>query len=176
VHVASYVTGFDANGNIMGDVYAWTSCGGSGRGGGYKSHIYQSWHSILWDLNLNYKLLPYDNLVPDPTFTDTDQYGNTILDFCSGTTNGQPACTAEANIVYVPPVIVPVSTTVPALSGLTSRQAKAAVKAAGLVESAYFQASTTTLFHVCGQSPAAGTVVDPGSTVSVCISLGVPNN
>ena len=31
VHVASYVTGFDKNGYIRGEVYARTRCGGSGR-------------------------------------------------------------------------------------------------------------------------------------------------
>jgi hypothetical protein len=176
VHVSSYVTGFDVNGNITGEVYAWTSCGGSGRGGGYHNHIYQSWNSILWDLFTNYKLVPYDNVLPDPSFTAVDPYGNTILNSCSGTTNGQPACTAEANIVYIPPGTGPVSTTVPSLSGMTGAQAHTALKAVGLAESAYYQTSTTALFHVCGQSPAAGTVIDPGSTVSVCISLGTPNN
>ncbi len=178
VHVASYVTGFDASGNITGEVYAWTKCGGSGRGGGYQTHTYQSWNSILWDLYTNYKLVPYDNVMPDPAFTAVDSYGNMILNSCSGgTTNGQPACTAEANIVYIPPGTVPVATTVPSLSGMTATQARNTLKTAGLVDSQYFQTSSTaTLFHVCGQSPAAGTIVDPGSTVSVCISSGSPNN
>ncbi len=174
VHVASYVTGFDGSGNITGEVYAWTTCGGSGRGGGYKTTTYQSWNSITWDLFTNYRLQPYDQVVPDPAFAASDIYGNTILNSCSGTTNGQPACAAEVNIVYVPPGTVPISTTVPNLSSLTAAQAKSDLKALGLKESAYFSASSTTLFHVCGQSPAAGTVVDPGSTVSVCVSMG-PN-
>ena len=113
VHVASYVTGFDENGYIHGEVYAWTRCGGSGRGGGYQSQTYQAWHTIVWDLHQNYKLLPYDNVVPDPAFTATDAYGNSILDTCSVTTDGQPACIASAYIYYVPPTMAPISDIVP---------------------------------------------------------------
>jgi hypothetical protein len=113
VHVASYVTGFDENGYIRGEVYAWTSCGGSGLGGGYHDHIYQAWHTIVWDLRQNYQLLPYDNVLPDPAFTATDTYGNSILDTCSNTTNGQPACVASAYIYYVPPAMTPISDTIP---------------------------------------------------------------
>src|SRR5947209_20488386 len=43
VHVSSFVTGFDSNGNITGEVYAWTKCGGSGKGGGSKPARYQWW-------------------------------------------------------------------------------------------------------------------------------------
>ena len=173
VHVASYVTGFDSLGHITGEVYAWTRCGGSGRGGGYKSHTYQSWTSIAWDLNLNYKLLPYDQVFPDPAFTAADQYGNTILNVCAGTTNGQPACIANANIYYVPPTTTPVSVKVPSLSGKTAVQAATAVQTAGLVEVSYTQASNTIpANYVCGQSPVPGTVVDPGTKINVCISLG----
>ncbi|WP_233805446.1 hypothetical protein [Paraburkholderia sp. HP33-1] len=113
VHVASYVTGFDKNGYIRGEIYAWTRCGGSGRGGGYHSQAYQAWYTIVWDLHRNYKLLPYDNLVPDREFTATDAHGNSILDTCSGTTFGQPACVASAYIYYVPPTMTPISDTVP---------------------------------------------------------------
>ncbi len=172
VHVSSFVTGFDANGNITGEVYAWTKCGGSGKGGGYQTHTYQSWNSILWDLYTNYKIVPYDNLLPDPMFAAVDQWGNGILNYCSGTTNGQPACVAEANVVYIPPGTKPIAVTVPSLSGMTASQAKATLTNDSLAESTYRQTSSITFNHVCGQSPAAGTVVDPGSTVSVCLSNG----
>ena len=114
VHVSSYVTGFDQNGYIHGEVYAWTSCGVSGRGGGYQSQTYQAWHTIVWDLLQNYKLLPYDNVVPDPAFTATDANGNSILNTCSVSTDGQPACVASAYIYYVPPTMTPISDTGPA--------------------------------------------------------------
>ena len=40
-----YATGFAANGYPMGDVSMSTSCGGSGRGGGYHSTTYSGWAS-----------------------------------------------------------------------------------------------------------------------------------
>lgn len=173
VHIASYVTGFNSSGNMTGEVYAWTRCGGSGRGGGYRSTTYHSWTSIVWDFKGNYKLQPYDNLVPDPFFTATDRYGNTISDACSGTTNGQPACTAQAIIVYAPPAIPAVSAKVPSLYGLTATQAAAVLRTAGLAETSFTQASNTIPTNqVCGQLPSPGTVVDSGSTVNVCVSLG----
>lgn len=33
----AFATGFDQNGNVAGEVYLQTRCGGSGRGGGYTS-------------------------------------------------------------------------------------------------------------------------------------------
>ena len=172
VHVASYVTGFNADGNMTGEVYAWTKCGGSGRGGGYQTHTYQSWNSIVWDFFNNYKIVPYDNVLPDPAFTETDSYGNTVLNSCSGLTNTQPACVAEATIAAIPPGAVPIAATVPNLYNLSSSAAKTELKSLGLKETVYYANSSVKWFHVCGQSPAAGTVVDPGSTVNVCLSTG----
>ena len=79
VHTSTYVTGFDDSGNITGEVYAWTRCGGSGRGGGYTSKTYKSWHSIVWNLDgVALYTTTYDGEVPDLTFTETDVDGNTI--------------------------------------------------------------------------------------------------
>ncbi|SEK05418.1 hypothetical protein [Paraburkholderia diazotrophica] len=121
VHVASYVTGFDQNGYIHGEVYAWTRCGGSGRGGGYQSQTYQSWHTIVWDLRQNYKVLPYDNVVPDPALRAIDAHGNSILDTCTVTTDGPPACVASAYIYYIPPTMKPISDTVPVTQNVPAR-------------------------------------------------------
>jgi hypothetical protein len=44
-----YATGFAANGFPAGDVYMQTRCGGSGRGGGYKTTTYSAWASVTWD-------------------------------------------------------------------------------------------------------------------------------
>ena len=89
VHTSTYVTGFDDNGNIAGEVYAWTRCGGSGRGGGYQSKVYRSWHSIVWDLNgVATATLPYDGVVPDASFTETNAAGNTIYTVSRATSYG----------------------------------------------------------------------------------------
>ena len=79
VLTSTYVTGFDANGNIRGEVYAQTRCGVSGRGGGYQETQYESWHSILWDIEgAVIETLAYDGVVPDPNFSAMDANGNTI--------------------------------------------------------------------------------------------------
>jgi len=44
-----YATGFAVNGFPAGDVYMQTRCGGSGRGGGYKSTTYSAWATTTWD-------------------------------------------------------------------------------------------------------------------------------
>lgn len=46
----AYATGFSpAGGYPMGDVYMQTRCGGSGRGGGYKTTTYSAWATVTWD-------------------------------------------------------------------------------------------------------------------------------
>ena len=42
---------FDANGNVSGYVFAATRCGGSGRGGGYRTTTYSTWVAVTWNLN-----------------------------------------------------------------------------------------------------------------------------
>lgn len=44
-----YATGFGADGYPNGDVYMQTRCGGSGRGGGYKTTTYAAWATVTWD-------------------------------------------------------------------------------------------------------------------------------
>ncbi len=43
-----FATGFASNGYPAGDVYMSTKCGGSGRGGGYKTTTYSGWASVTW--------------------------------------------------------------------------------------------------------------------------------
>jgi len=177
VHVTSYVTGFNAAGDITGELYAWTACGGSGRGGGYKVTHYQSWHSITWGLGGTYVVGPYDSVVPDPLFTETDPYGNYIYNLCNGSSYTQPACVAQANIVYVPPTQPPVAPVAPSVVGLTQAAATAALQAAGLVASPYFTVTTSapagTVFY---QSPAAGTQLTAGATVSIGVARPAPSD
>src|SRR3981081_606704 len=45
----AYATGFGAGGYPTGDVYMQTRCGGSGRGGGYKTTTYSAWAAVTWD-------------------------------------------------------------------------------------------------------------------------------
>jgi hypothetical protein len=45
----AYATGFGAGGYPAGEVYMQTRCGGSGRGGGYKTTTYSAWAAVTWD-------------------------------------------------------------------------------------------------------------------------------
>jgi hypothetical protein len=45
----AYATGFGSGGYPTGDVYMQTRCGGSGRGGGYKTTTYSAWATVTWD-------------------------------------------------------------------------------------------------------------------------------
>jgi hypothetical protein len=48
IQQAVYATGFGANGYPTGNVSLKTTCGGSGRGGGYKSTTYTATASVVW--------------------------------------------------------------------------------------------------------------------------------
>ena len=43
--------GFDSNGNVTGWVFAETRCGGSGKGGGYRTTTYSTWVAVTWTLS-----------------------------------------------------------------------------------------------------------------------------
>ena len=70
-HISTYVTGFDFEGNITGELYAWTKCSTGGRG--TKPKLFSSWHSIRWSLyGLSLGVVAWDGTIPDTTFTATD--------------------------------------------------------------------------------------------------------
>src|SRR5215468_9670800 len=77
----AYATGFDpTSGFPTGDVYLSTSCGGSGRGGGYHTTTYSAWVGTTWDLTgalVSYVALTSAPTV-EPTFSAFDQYGNEV--------------------------------------------------------------------------------------------------
>jgi cysteine-rich repeat protein len=76
----AFATGFDAtSGFPMGDVYASTRCGGSGRGGGYHTTTYSAWIGATWDFTgalISYGAVSAPTV--DPTFSAFDQYGNEV--------------------------------------------------------------------------------------------------
>ncbi len=76
-----FATGFDAtSGYPTGDAYLSTTCGGSGRGGGYHSTTYSAWVGTTWDFTgalVSYVVLSAAPTV-DPTFSAFDQYGNEV--------------------------------------------------------------------------------------------------
>jgi hypothetical protein len=77
-HISTYVTGFNSEGNITGELYVTTTCSTGGRG--TKPRRYSEWRSMVWSVQTGLAILtaPYDGIVPDPLFTDVDAAGNTI--------------------------------------------------------------------------------------------------
>jgi hypothetical protein len=77
-----YATGFDlASGYPAGDVYMQTKCGGSGRGGGYKSTTYSAWASVKWDWlgqTRSYAVLEGTAEGISESFSAEDAYGDRI--------------------------------------------------------------------------------------------------
>ena len=75
-----YATGFDpVTGYPTGNVSLKTSCGGSGKGGGYHSTTYTAWAAVIWDFAGN--MVSYSaisNAVVDATFTATDAFGDIV--------------------------------------------------------------------------------------------------
>ena len=164
VAVTAYITGFNTDGNPTGELVATTRCGGSGRGGGYKSHTYTSITSITWDFFGGYVLRPYDGGVLDATHVAVDTYGNS-----AAIVNKVPVLT----IRVVPLNPVHVSGTVPSITGLTEAAATTAITNAGLVAvSSHVSTPYYAKGAVINTTPAVGTVLPVGSTVTLIVSLG----
>jgi hypothetical protein len=75
-----YATGFDpATGYPTGAVHLKTSCGGSGRGGGYHTTTYTAWAGATWDFAgnvISYSVLP--SATVNASFTATDAFGDIV--------------------------------------------------------------------------------------------------
>ncbi len=87
--------GFDpTSGYPAGQVHLQTSCGGSGRGGGYHTTTYTAWVAVTWDLTGTVATTASSTgpTSIDPTFTAFDANGNEVYNALIA---GSPAtCTA----------------------------------------------------------------------------------
>jgi hypothetical protein len=77
----AYATGFDpTSGYPVGVVQMSTSCGGSGRGGGYHTTKYTASAGVTWDFTgtvMTY-VAPAPSVTLDPAFSAFDAYGNEV--------------------------------------------------------------------------------------------------
>jgi hypothetical protein len=97
----AYATGFGLDGYPAGDVYMQTRCGGSGRGGGYKSTTYSAWATVTWDwfgdTRSSARLEAPGEL--SSSFSAEDGYGDRVYDTESGAyleTTSPPLAAPEA--------------------------------------------------------------------------------
>ncbi len=77
----AFATGFDStSGYPTGDVYLSTSCGGSGRGGGYHVTTYAAWAGLTWDFTGGVVTSAALSSTPsvNSTFSAFDANGNEI--------------------------------------------------------------------------------------------------
>ena len=76
----TYATGFQSGGLPTGDVYMQTRCGGSGRGGGYKTTTYSAWAIVAWDWFGNTRsFAKLEGAAEENTsFSETDSHGDRI--------------------------------------------------------------------------------------------------
>src|SRR4051812_22124856 len=101
----AFATGFDAvSGDPVGHVYLQTRCGGSGRGGGYKTTTYSAWLAVQWDfaggLVTSSRLTGAPGV--DPAFSATDAYGDTVYNGNSQAYLNVPLPDAPANVTVTP--------------------------------------------------------------------------
>lgn len=75
-----FATGFSANGFPAGDVRLQTRCGGSGRGGGYKTTTYTAWATATWDwfAETRSSALLEGVSAEDSTFSAEDAHGDRV--------------------------------------------------------------------------------------------------
>jgi hypothetical protein len=99
----AFATGFDpAGGYPTGDVYLQTRCGGSGRGGGYKSNTYYAWVAAGWDLAgavHSYSRLSEAPTGLSPSFSAEDARGDRVHNTLSAVNVAPESCTV-GNTTY----------------------------------------------------------------------------
>ena len=110
----TYATGFESGGHPTADVYMQTRCGGSGRGGGYKTTTYSAWASVVWDWLGSVRSFAKLEVPGEENtaFSETDSHGDRIYN--SGTTvyleTGEPPLVAPEPPTEVTTSVVAVET------------------------------------------------------------------
>lgn len=97
----AFATGFDpVTGYPTGDVYIQTRCGGSGKGGGYKTTTYWAWVGVTWDFAGNVLASAKLSAVPtvNPTFSATDGFGDQVYNTGTAAHLVVPAPTAPTGL------------------------------------------------------------------------------
>jgi len=167
-HPVAYITRFNSDRTISGVIHTWTRCGGSGRGGGYQTTLYQSNYSMVWDFFNNVIANPYDG-TPLVNNVAVDEFGNVATAI-----NGVPDLTVQ----IIPPDALSILVTVPALVGQQDAAARAAVETVRLVyvpDYQYLSSDAAAIYPagtVYDQALRAGTTLKRGQTVDVSVSLG----
>jgi hypothetical protein len=146
----AYATGFDASsGYPVGAVSMKTSCGGSGRGGGYHVTTYSGWATVTWDFTATVVADAALTSAPsvDPTFTAYDGYGNEVYN------------TTTAAYLLLAPTFVPT----PRVTGISVSEGPASGGTTVTITGTGFTNAIAVNF---GSLPAASFAISNGSTIT----------
>jgi hypothetical protein len=99
----AFATGFSQTGGYpTGDVYLQTRCGGSGRGGGYRTTTYSAWVGVTWDFSGGVRSTARLSAAPtalSPAFSATDASGDQVYNSLNAVNVAPSSCTV-ANTTY----------------------------------------------------------------------------
>ena len=144
-----FVTGFDpATGYPTGVVNMKTTCGGSGRGGGYHTHTYTASAGVEWDFTsaVVSSSVPVTGTV-DPAFSATDVNGNQIYN--------------SGGRAYL--LLAPGYTPVPRVTSLSVNQGPSSGGTSVVITGTGLTGATSVSF---GGTPAAGYTVTGDSSIT----------
>ena len=163
-------TGFDAtSGYPTGDVYLQTRCGGSGRGGGYRTTTYSAWVGVTWDYTgavVASAVLAAAPTNVDPTFSAFDSFGNEVYNELTAvnvlpadcTVGNTSYCSYRAYLSLAPTFVPPPRvTSVSVMSGPTAGGTSVTVTGTG------FTGATAVTF---GATPAASFTVNGDASIT----------
>ncbi len=170
----AYATGFDTTidpsaGYPVGDVYLWTVCNGSGKGG--HSITYDAWTSDTWDLAGALLSITKLSSAPavDPSFTATDtptgnQLWNTTDFKCSAQTGAVPTACLQ---------LAPTFTPRPRVTGISSGQGPSSGGTSLTISGDGFTAATAVDF---GSIPAASFSVTSDTSITAVAPAEAPGS
>ena len=102
----AFATGFDSSsGYPVGDVYLQTRCGGSGRGGGYKTTTYSAWTAVTWDWAGTATSTTRLASAPavSPTFSAFDAHGDQVYNVLNAVNVQPSSCTVDEETIIRSP-------------------------------------------------------------------------
>ena len=154
----AYASGFDTTtGFPTGDVYMHTSCGGSGKGGGYHSTVYSAWAVATWDFTgatISASVLATAPTDIDPTLAAYDANGNEVYN-------------ASSNAYLL---LAPTFTPAPRIAGISPTSGPAAGGTTVVITGTGFTSASAVDF---GGTPAASySVTDDTSITAVSPAVG----
>lgn len=170
-------TGFEpTSGYPTGDVYLQTRCGGSGRGGGYRTTTYSAWVGVTWDYTgavVSSELLAGAPTNVDPTFTAVDSFGNEVYNQLNAvnvlpancTVGNTSYCSYRAYLILAPTFVPPPRvTSVSVTSGPVAGGTTVTVTGTGLTGASAVSFGGTPAASFTVNADTSITAVSPAAT------------